>query len=114
MVPDRICSLLFFYVSILFFSFCSTTQKIHLLSQGNLEGKKIPENLQNLSGEIKEGKDCGFYYSLAKAFENAIANTKYDTILEAEVTHTTGPFAPMHCIFIKGFALNSDTIPRGK
>ncbi|RHX88183.1 hypothetical protein [Leptospira stimsonii] len=94
-------------VNILFLSFCSTTQKVYLLSYGNLEGKKIPEGVQNPAGEIREGKDCGFYYSLAKAFENAILNTKYDTILDAEVTHTTGPFAPMHCVLIKGLAVNS-------
>ncbi|WP_243394778.1 hypothetical protein [Leptospira adleri] len=92
---------------ILFLSFCSTTQKVYLLSYGNLEGKKIPEDVRNFTGEIREGKDCGFYYSLAKAFENTILNTKYDTILDAEVTHTTGPFAPMHCVLIKGFAVNS-------
>ncbi|MBM9501018.1 hypothetical protein JWG44_12225 [Leptospira sp. 201903071] len=110
MIPARIRFLAL--ICILFFQFCSTTQKIHLLSQGNLEGKKIPEDIRSLAGEIKEGKDCGFYYSLAKAFENAITNTKYDTILDAEVTHTTGPFAPMHCILIKGFALNSNTISK--
>lgn len=103
----RIKFLTLITVNILFLSFCSTTQKVYLLSYGNLEGKKIPEGVLNPAGEVREGKDCGFYYSLAKAFENAILNTKYDTILDAEVTHTTGPFAPMHCVLIKGLAVNS-------
>ncbi|AOP36147.1 hypothetical protein A0128_17095 [Leptospira tipperaryensis] len=106
------CSLVSILVCVLFFTFCSTTQKIYLLSYENLDGKRIPENIQSLAGEKKEGKDCGFSYSLAGAFKNAVANTDYDTIIEAEVTHTTGPFAPMHCILVKGFAMNSNTIPK--
>ncbi|TGM07308.1 hypothetical protein EHQ76_04470 [Leptospira barantonii] len=91
---------------------CSTTENVYLLSYGNLKGKKIPEDIRTLRGEISEGKDCGISFSLAKAFENALIQTerKYDTILNAEVTHTTGMFPPLNCIKIKGFALNSDQI----
>ncbi|WP_165783054.1 hypothetical protein [Leptospira kmetyi] len=91
---------------------CSTTENVYLLSYGNLKGKKIPEDIRTLRGEISEGKDCGISFSLAKAFENALIQTerKYDTILNAEVTHTTGMFPPLNCIKIKGFAWNSDQI----
>lgn len=122
------------------FAACSTTEKVYLLSYGNLKGKKMPEDTRILSGEIAEGKDCGITFSLAKAFENALiqkqteqrsdtmekrnvdstkrsdgggydeALAKYDTILNAEVTHTTGMFPPLNCIKVKGFAVNSKEI----
>ncbi|PJZ59334.1 hypothetical protein CH367_01210 [Leptospira barantonii] len=108
------------------FTACSTTENVYLLSYGNLKGKKIPDDIRTLQGEISEGEDCGISFSLAKAFENSLVQkrierksvskenadvgVKYDTILNAEVTHTTGMFPPLNCIKIKGFALNSDQI----
>ncbi|WP_061225975.1 hypothetical protein [Leptospira interrogans] len=91
--------------------YCSASQKIYLLSYGDWKGKKLPE-VEKIKGEIKQGEDCGFRFSLSKALENALLNSKYDTILDAEVTHSASMLAPFNCIAVKGFALDSSEIQK--
>ncbi|AAS68889.1 conserved hypothetical protein [Leptospira interrogans serovar Copenhageni str. Fiocruz L1-130] len=76
-----------------------------------LEGEKLPE-VEKIKGEIKQGEDCGFRFSLSKALENALLNSRYDTILDAEVTHSASMLAPFNCIAVKGFALDSSEIQK--
>ncbi|MBW0432724.1 hypothetical protein HGB47_03765 [Leptospira yasudae] len=92
---------------------CSSTQKVYLLSQGEWNGRKLPE-IQGLKGEIRKGEDCGFKFSLAQAFANALKDTKYDTILDAEVTQSASILVPFNCISIQGFALDSAEIQKEK
>ncbi|MCG6169330.1 hypothetical protein [Leptospira sanjuanensis] len=90
---------------------CSSSQKVYLLSQGDWNGRKLPE-IQGLKGEIRKGEDCGFKFSLAQAFANALKDTKYDTILDAEVTQSASVLVPFNCISIRGFALDSAAIQK--
>ncbi|WP_036097099.1 hypothetical protein [Leptospira weilii] len=90
---------------------CSAGQKVYLLSHGNWKGKKLPE-VGNVKGELKRGEDCGFRYSLSKAFENALKDTKYDTILDAEITQSANMLIPLNCIAIQGFAFDSSEVPK--
>ncbi|EMN00334.1 hypothetical protein LEP1GSC021_3719 [Leptospira noguchii str. 1993005606] len=91
--------------------YCSASQKVYLLSYGDWKGKKLPE-VGKIKGEIKQGKDCGFRFSLSKALENALENSKYDTVLDAEVIHSASMLAPFNCIAVKGFAFDSSEIQK--
>ncbi|TGK33438.1 hypothetical protein EHQ12_11335 [Leptospira gomenensis] len=97
-----------------FISFCSSVQKVYLLSYGDWEGKTIPEvaSLATL-GEFKSGEDCGIKHSLSRAFANALENSGYDTILDAEVTHSTGVWVPFNCVSVRGLAIQSQKIRKG-
>jgi hypothetical protein len=90
---------------------CQSTRTIGLMSIGDLEGKKIPENPK---GEIRQGEDCGgaMAYTLSYAMRNAVKGTSYDTLVDVEVKHTTGIFFWSNCIIVKGFALDSKEISR--
>ena len=85
-------------------SACSSTQKVALLSTGELEGKTIPANPQ---GEIREGESCGGLYSLSDAVRSALEGTSYDTLLDSDVTNSTGLFLWSNCIHVKGQAVKS-------
>ncbi|EJO69536.1 hypothetical protein [Leptospira kirschneri] len=91
--------------------YCSASQKIYLLSYGDWKGKKLP-GVEKIKGEIKQGEDCGFRFSLSKALENALLKSKYDTILDAEVTHSASMLAPFNCIAVKGFAFDSSEVQK--
>jgi len=82
----------------------SKSQKIGLMSFGNLEGKTIPDNVK---GKILKGKDCGHTYYLSKAVREALKETEYDTFINAEVTNKTSILVPLNCIEVKGKAINS-------
>ncbi len=94
----------------IFFIGCghSETYKIGLVSLGELEGKVIPENVE---GSILTGKDCckagSDPYYLSEAVRNAISGTEYDTLIDIDVTSTTGFFVWSNCIQVRGKALNS-------
>ena len=92
---------------------CGHTQsfKVGLMSFGELEGKAIPESID---GNILEGKDCAtpgrHSYYLSDAVRDALKQTDYDTLVDAEVTSTTGLSVLSNCISVKGNALNSKTL----
>ncbi|EMY78261.1 hypothetical protein LEP1GSC060_0341, partial [Leptospira weilii serovar Ranarum str. ICFT] len=44
--------------------------------------------------------------------ENALKDTKYDTILNADVTQRTNVLIPLNCIEIQGFAFDSSKIDK--
>ena len=85
--------------------------KVGLLSIGELQGKKIPSNID---GPIVQGKDCGGAfgspYFLSKAVRTALAKTQYDTILDADVTTTTGFLVYSNCVEVKGKAITNGTL----
>ncbi|MDV6235529.1 hypothetical protein CH379_007810 [Leptospira ellisii] len=98
-----------------FISFCSSTQKVYLLSYGDWEGRKVPEvGSLTAAGEFKFGEDCGLKHSLSKAFANALENSGYDTILDAEVVHSTGVLVPFNCVSVRGLAVHSERIRKGE
>ena len=84
---------------------CGHTQshKVGLMSFGNLEGKVIPENI---NGEILEGEACAkpglARYYLSDAVRDALKEKDYDTLIDVEVTNSTGLFVPSNCIKVKG------------
>ncbi len=88
---------------------CSSARTIGLMSFGDLEGKMIPEKPR---GDIRVGKSCGSVYTLSDALRDAVKDTSFDTIIDAEVIHETGVFVFNNCIIIKGLALNSKEIKR--
>lgn len=81
--------------------------KVGLMSFGNLEGKAIPEINNTL---IVTGQDCGGQYYLSNAVRNALKDTDFDTLLNSEVTNTTGLFVFSNCITVKGTPFNSKTL----
>ena len=85
---------------------CGHTQShmVGLMSFGDLEGKVIPEGMD---GDILEGEDCGGRYYLSNAVRDALKEKDYDTLIDVEVTNTTGVFVPENCIKVKGKAINS-------
>ncbi|TGK06601.1 hypothetical protein EHO59_00210 [Leptospira semungkisensis] len=94
---------------------CSTTQRVSVLSFGNLEGKQIPDSTEKLTGGSVEGENCGFAYSLALAVHQALQKLpQADTLLNADVTHKTGIFVVSNCISVKGFATNSANLKEEK
>jgi len=92
---------------------CGHTLSHHvgLVSFGDLEGKVIPGGVD---GELLDGEDCckvgSDPYSLAEAVRNAMKNTDYDTLVDVEVTNTTGLFVASNCIKVSGKALKSESL----
>jgi hypothetical protein len=97
----------------IFITGCGHTavSKIGLLSVGELQGKKIPSNID---GPIVQGKDCGGTfgspYFLSNAVRAALEKTQYDTILDADVTTTTGFSVYENCVEVKGKAIASGAL----
>lgn len=89
---------------------CGHTQssKVGLMSFGELEGKAIPDNV---GGKVLvNGEACGHQQRLSDAVRDALKQTDYDTLVDAEVTSTTGLWVWSNCISVKGNALNSKTL----
>ena len=88
---------------------CGHTQafKVGLLSFGEWEGKAIPAAGD---GKVLSGEDCGHQQRLSTAVRNALKETAYNTLVDAEVTSTTGLFVGSNCIKVKGNAVNSKTL----
>ena len=86
----------------------TVTQRIGLLSLGDLNGRQIPDDIK---GQMLAGSDCGYSYSLSNAARDALKESEFDTLIDVEVTNTTGVFVPSNCIEVKGRALNSKILP---
>lgn len=87
---------------------CTTSGTIGLLSDGTLEGRRIDPALAE--AEL-EGQSCGPRHYLASAFRDALEGTHYDTLINVEVTTTTGVLVIHNCIRVRGRALDSKTLP---
>ena len=85
--------------------------KVGLLSVGELQGKQIPAAID---GPIVQGEDCGGAfgspYFLSKAVRAALKGTQHDTIVDAEITSTTGLYVGSNCVAVKGKAISSGTL----
>ena len=88
----------------------TATQKVGLMSLGDLRGRSIPDIG---AGNVVEGSDCGYSYTLSNATRDAVKGTAYDTLVDVEVTNTTGLFVPSNCIRVRGKGVNSKTLPTG-
>lgn len=86
----------------------SQSYKVGLMSLGELEGKTLPDN--NTGAVLVNGESCGRQQFLSDAVRDALLETDYDTLIDSEVTNTTGLFIWSNCISIKGNALNSKTL----
>lgn len=85
----------------------SQLSKIGLISFGNLEGKTIPEKPE---GPVLEGSNAGHNYCLSDAVRDALKETEYDTLVDAEVITETGLLVPSNKIIVRGTALNSSKL----
>jgi hypothetical protein len=74
------------------------------MSFGNLEGKTIPANAP---GDFVQGKDCGHSYNLSNAARDALKATTYNTLVDVDVTNSTGLLVWSNCINLRGKALDS-------
>ncbi len=87
------------------------THKVGLLSIGDLEGKAIPDVSD---AKVLTGSDrCyPFFYAyfLSEAVRDALEGTDYDTLVDAEVTNSTGLFVFSNLITVTGTAVNSKTL----
>lgn len=100
---------MFFLVSALAGCGHTASQKVGLMSLGNLEGKTIPSNV---AGNVIEGEDCGYSYTLSNAVRDALKEKPYDTLIDADVTNTTGLFVVSNCIKVRGAAIDSKKLAR--
>jgi hypothetical protein len=71
----------------------------------------IPEDA---TGTILEGEDCskvgGDPYTLAEAVRDAVSDSSYDTLIDVEVTNTTGLLVWSNCLRVRGKALRSESL----
>lgn len=91
----------------------TATSRVALLSFGELEGKVISPAVV-ARATVAEGSDCGFRQSLAKATENALKGSPNDTLVDAEVTSSTGLLVLSNCITVRGQAIDSNELPRAE
>ena len=84
------------------------TGKMALLSFGDMEGREIPPSVE---GPILIGRDACVAgldpYYLSEAVRNALKGTTYDTLVDVEVTTTTGLFVWSNAVQVKGTGANS-------
>jgi len=84
------------------------TTEIGVMSLGELEGRTLPAEP---AGEMLEGQDCsgpgGTPYFLSEAVRDAVKDTEYDTLVDVEVTNTTGVLVFSNCIRVRGRGVNS-------
>jgi len=90
---------------------CGHTQSFNvgLMSFGNLEGKTIPDKVAE--SVSVNGESCSHGHLLSDAVRDALKQTQHDTIIDAEVTTTTGFFIWSNCISVKGSAFSSSALP---
>ena len=82
--------------------------KVGLVSIGQLQGRTLPVTLE---GKVVQGEDCGYSYSLSNAVRDALKGTSYDTMVDVDVSNTTGVLVPSNCIQVKGTAIDSSRLP---
>ena len=97
------------FVMLAFCAGCGHVKVCHvgLLSNGDLDGKKIPLKVE---GPVLAGKDSGARYYLSNAVREALSGTDYDTLVDVEVTSRTGLFVWSNEIEVRGTALDSRKI----
>jgi hypothetical protein len=83
-------------------------QKIGLASVGNLNGRVFPASFE---GPTLEGEDCGYAQFLSNAVRDALKGSKYDTLVDLEVTTETGLLVHSNCLKVRGKALDSKKLP---
>ena len=70
----------------------------------------VAELACGVEGPLLRGSDSGYSYSLSNAVRDALEGTEYDTLIDVEVTATTGLFVPSNFIQVEGTALNSKAL----
>jgi hypothetical protein len=90
------------------------TSRVALISFGDLEGKQIPAAVD---GPVLEGQDFGTtafsnWCALSRAVREALAGTKYDTLVDVDVTTHTGLLVASNRVSVKGKALDSTALRR--
>lgn len=94
---------------------CGETKvsRVGLLSIGDLEARTIPPTVD---GPLLVGKDAceigGDPYYLSEAVRNALKGTEFDTLIDADITTTTGLLVWSNAIEVKGTGVNSKTFPK--
>ena len=88
----------------------AVSNKVGLMSFGDLQGKVIPPNAET---RIVEGSDCGYGYTLASAARDALKETTYDTLIDVHVTSSTGFLVSSNCLKVRGEALDSKQLSQG-
>lgn len=87
--------------------------QVGLLSTGDLESRIIP---RDVSGPILEGKTAAkpgkLAYYLSDAVRDAVKGTPYDTLVDAEVTTTTGLLVWNNQLAVKGRGVKSADLPK--
>ncbi len=86
---------------------CSSTTKVALMSNGDLEGQTIP---YEKADRWLVGKSCGNEQSLAQALRDATLGTRYDTLVNVTVKTSVSVFSAHNCITIIGKGLSSKTM----
>ncbi len=87
--------------------------RVGLLSTGDLESRMIPRDVKGpaLTGTSEAGPGKLKYY-LSDAVRDAVKGTAYDTLVDAEVTTTTGVFVWNNTISVKGTGVKSADFPK--
>ena len=94
---------------------CGHTKVSHvgLLSTGDLASRSIP---RDVSGPVLEGKTAAkpgkIKYYLSDAVRDALKETPYDTLVDAEVTSTTGLLVWNNKLTVKGKGVKSADLPK--
>ena len=87
--------------------------QVGLLSTGDLESRIIPKDV---GGPILEGKAEAkpgkLAYYLSDAVRDAVKGTPYDTLVDAEVTTTTGLLVWNNQLVVKGKGVKSADLPK--
>ncbi|MDD5706982.1 MAG: hypothetical protein PHR35_13750 [Kiritimatiellae bacterium] len=87
--------------------------QVGLMSTGDLDSRIIPPDV---SGPTLEGKSAAkagkLKYFLSDAVRDAVKGTSYDTLVDAEVTTTTGLLVWNNQIAVKGKGVKSTDLPK--
>ncbi|MDD4062112.1 MAG: hypothetical protein PHW08_15605 [Kiritimatiellae bacterium] len=87
--------------------------QVGLMSTGDLESRIIP---RDVGGPMLEGKAAAkpgkLAYYLSDAVRDAVKGTPYDTLVDAEVTTTTGVWLWNNQLAVKGKGVKSADLPK--
>ena len=92
----------------------SSTSRIGLLSDGDLEGKRLA-GLER--GPVLEGSQCHAIVrgiTLSDAFRDAIEGTDFDTLVDVQVENRSNGFSFAfwdNCVTIRGHGVRSADLP---